>query len=387
MIERPASDASSNSSLHLILLPVWLLAIYAIGLLMSEAAEICLWIVCAFFLFALLDPVCEFLKAHRWPTALSAIFLVINAMILTFAALYILGHLFSGVLVELEQSKKIFMHSIELLNATWNSWSAQFPGFHSSNANSNQTVSKVEVVQSSPLGGEMGGTILHGVGSAVTVFTFALLVPILTFFFLAERDAFARVLGHAYVKKGKGTATWKGIVSSTRAFFVGNLVLAIITYPVFILIFFLFGVPSVFTEAALATVFNLVPFAGAILSGFLPAVALYGQNQTLGAPLGLYGCCVGIHFIVADLVTPKILGSKVNINATTSTIALVAWGKLWGSIGLILAIPITSLIKILFEHSSYFWLQWIAGLMSEDVDLSLKIPILSKRLGREPKAK
>jgi len=77
-------------------------------------------------------------------------------------------------------------------------------------------------------------------------------------------------------------------------------------------------------------------------------------------------------------VTPKLLGSQVNINATTSTIALVAWGELWGGFGLILAIPLTAVIKILFEHSNYFWLQWIAGLMSEDMDTALKVPTLRK---------
>jgi predicted PurR-regulated permease PerM len=321
----------------------------------------------------LLDPIAESLKRRKWKPLLTATLLVLGATFLTVGTIYILGVLFSGVVTELEQSKKIFLHAFDSLNAMWNGWTEKFLGFHPSSAAANSDVSKVEVVHGSPLGGELGGSILHGIGNASTIFTFALLVPVLSFFLLIERDGLSQVFARAYENPDSGKIIWQKILKSTRAFFVGNFILGLITFPLFAFLFWIFSVPSVFTVAALATFFNLIPFAGAVLSGFLPAVELYAQNQTVGAALGLYGCCVGIHFIIADFVTPKLLGSQVNINATTSTIALVVWGELWGGVGLILAIPLTSMIKILFEHSNFFWLQWFAGLMSDDVEGVLKV--------------
>ncbi len=365
--------SGSESTLRLLVLPLWIVAIYFLGVVMNEAATIFLWIVCAFFLFALLDPIAEYLKAKRWRTTWAAILLVVSATIISMALIYVFGILFSGMIAELEQSKRLFMQTWTTLNATWSAWGAKLSSFLSGAAtNGGGDVSKVEVVHGNPINGEMGGTILHGLGSAFTVLTFSLLVPILTLFILVERDSLARTLGHAYRKEGEGAKTWKAMVKSVRAFFVGNLILAMITFPVFILLFWLFKLPSTFPTAALATFFNLIPFAGSVLSGFLPAVTLYAQNQSIGAALGLYGCCVAIHFIVADFITPKLLGSQLNINATTSTIALVAWGELWGGLGLILAIPLTSLIKIAFEHSSFFWLEWLATLMSDKADLAKK---------------
>jgi predicted PurR-regulated permease PerM len=76
---------------------------------------------------------------------------------------------------------------------------------------------------------------------------------------------------------------------------------------------------------------------------------------------------MGVHFVIANFVTPKILGSRVDINAATSTIALLVWGELWGGLGLLLAIPLTSLIKILLENSGSEWLHWFASLMSARV--------------------
>lgn len=378
MLERRIFPEDSSSPTRLLVLPLWLLTIYAAGSLMSEASTICLWVVCAFFLFALLDPVAEKLKGRGWHTALTAALLIVVATALIVGATYLFFTLFAGMVVELQQSKKVLLKTMHSLMNTWNSWLSRIPGLPSPHAAADSEISKVEVISSSPISGEMGGTILHGLGSFATIFVFALLVPILGFFFLAERDGFAHALKKAYQDPNSAHASWVGIVKATRAFFVGNLVLGVVTFPLFVLLFWLFSVPSVFTLAALATVFNLVPFAGAVLSGLLPTITLYAQTQTLGAPLALYGSCVLIHFAVADFITPKLLGSQVNINATTSTIALVAWGELWGGVGLILAIPLTAVIKILFEHSNYFWLQWIASLMSEDLDTALKVPTLRK---------
>jgi predicted PurR-regulated permease PerM len=378
MLERRIFPDDSHSPTRLLVLPLWILAIYAIGYLASEASTTCLWIVCSFFLFVLIDPVAERLKKRGWPTALAAALLIILATALIVGASYLFGSLFAGMVVELQQSKKVLLKTAHALMNSWNAWLAKIPGLPQPNSPSADDVSKVEVVSSSPMGGALGDKILQGLGSFATVLTFALLVPILSFFILAERDGLGHVLTKAYREPGSAHATWRGIVKATRAFFVGNLLLGVITFPLFVLLFWAFGVPSVFTVAALATVFNLVPFAGAVLSGLLPGLTLYAQTQALGGPLALYGFCIVTHFVIADFVTPKLLGAQVNINATTSTIALVAWGELWGGVGLILAIPLTALIKILFEHSNYFWLQWIAGLMSEDMDTALKVPTLRK---------
>lgn len=367
---------SKETQTRYLILPVWLIAIYCTGLLMSESATICLWIVSSFFLFVLLDPAVERLKARGWPTAVAAVVLVLIASIIMVGTVYVFGHLFSRMLIELEQSKRMLLHAFDSLNSSWNVWMSKIPGFHNSATDVNPDVSKVEIVQSSPLGGELGNTILHGLGSAATILGFSLLTPILAFFFLAERDCFGQVLKKAYSKTTEKDLIWNKIVKATQAFFVGNLVLGLITYPLFILLFWFFKVPSVFTVAALATFFNLIPFAGAVLTGVLPALSLYTQTQAFGGAIAVYTACIAIHFIIADLITPKLLGSQVNINATTSTIALVAWGELWGAVGLILAIPLTSLIKILFETSNFYWLQWIAQMMSADVDTALKAPML-----------
>ena len=52
------------------------------------------------------------------------------------------------------------------------------------------------------------------------------------------------------------------------------------------------------------------------------------------------------HLIAANLLVPALVGWRVRLNALALTVALLFWGWLWGAMGLILAIPITAVIKV-----------------------------------------
>jgi predicted PurR-regulated permease PerM len=57
-----------------------------------------------------------------------------------------------------------------------------------------------------------------------------------------------------------------------------------------------------------------------------------------------------IQFIDNHLIVPKIVGSKVKLNALICLIAIFSGGALWGVPGMFLAIPLTAIIKMIFDH-------------------------------------
>jgi predicted PurR-regulated permease PerM len=61
-------------------------------------------------------------------------------------------------------------------------------------------------------------------------------------------------------------------------------------------------------------------------------------------------CVVALHLLALNVLYPKLLGSRLRINPLAVTIALLFWGAVWGAVGLVLAIPITGAIKIVFDH-------------------------------------
>jgi len=59
---------------------------------------------------------------------------------------------------------------------------------------------------------------------------------------------------------------------------------------------------------------------------------------------------LGLHLFALNVLYPKFLGKRLQLNPLTVTIALLFWGWIWGAMGLILAIPMTAACKILCDH-------------------------------------
>ena len=340
--------------------------------------------------------------------------LVLIALVIAMVFVYFMVHFSAQMIADLENSKKLFVHYYKSVRQTWEGWMQVFsPPSHAPNhAASTQTALPTAAPSpaatptaggadslaqagssaqqaspaatpaavatpaaapaaaptsggSAPFGSEFASTVARGVGSFVGVLVYTFLVPVLTFFMMTERNHMGRVFQKAMSRPEKGPEMWSRIVIAIRAYFVGNLVLGIVSFPILVGLFFAFKVPSPITLAALASVFNLIPFLGAVLSGLLPSVSLLSSGAHIGTVIALYGLCAAFHMILANFVTPKVLGQRLNVNATTSTLALVIMGELCGGVGLLLAIPLVATVKILFETSEMWWLRWIASVMDE----------------------
>ncbi|UYL07228.1 AI-2E family transporter [Bdellovibrio sp. SKB1291214] len=370
---------TENSATKYLILPIWILAILSLGTLVHAAPSVFLWIISSVLLFALLDPMFDWLKNRKVHPSLAAILLILSSVIAFVLLISVLGYFSAGILAELQESKRALIQFYNSLNENIKHLLETFSSITKDVSPSAPTVGpkvqKVEVIEGSILGGEMGTTLIHGLGSAVTVLTYTVLVPILTLFLMLSRPSFARIIPMAFTDPARAQRMWQKLIIANRAFFLGNLFLAALSFPLFTLLFYIFSIKSPLTMAALSSVFNLVPFLGAALAGLLPVLDTASQNGPLPTILLLFGLCILIHFIIANFITPHILGSKVDLNAVVSTLAIIVWGELWGPVGILLGIPITASIKIIFEESGFPWLHWLAALMSERPDEILKLDV------------
>ena len=370
---------SENTASKYLILPIWILAIISVGTLIHAAPAVFLWLISSFFLLALLDPWLMEMRRRKVPNALASIILIVGFVVTFILLLSILGYFSAGILSELQESKRTLIQYYNSLNNNLKIFIQTFTSVTSDISPAHPAigpkVQKVEVIDGSILGGEMGTKLMHGLGSAVTVLAYAVLVPILTLFLMLSRDTFAKVLPMAFVDPASCKKMWSQIIAANRAFFLGNLALAAVSFPFFTILFYIFAVKSPLTMAALSSVFNLVPFIGAAMVGFLPTLDLMSQNASVASTLILFGLGVLIHFAIANFVTPRVLGSKVDLNAVASTISIIVWGELWGPIGILLGIPITASIKIILENSNIAWLHWLAALMSEMPEEILKLSV------------
>jgi len=94
---------------------------------------------------------------------------------------------------------------------------------------------------------------------------------------------------------------------------------------------------------------SLIPYLGVVLA-LLPPLAA-GVGTLTGSGMIVVGASVvGLHIFTISILFPKLIGKRLKLNPLVVTIALLVWGWLWGAMGLLLAIPITGAMKIIFDH-------------------------------------
>jgi predicted PurR-regulated permease PerM len=92
----------------------------------------------------------------------------------------------------------------------------------------------------------------------------------------------------------------------------------------------------------------------------MPALAQFDNFAPL---VIIFVAVVTLHFISANLLIPKFIGSRVNIGPVAATVGLLFWGWLWGIMGILLAVPLTAFVKLISDcHPS---LIHISNLLAE----------------------
>jgi predicted PurR-regulated permease PerM len=141
-----------------------------------------------------------------------------------------------------------------------------------------------------------------------------------------------------------------GLISGMiRSFMVGNLVIGLIMGALSTVIFGFLHIQYFYFAGFVSGFLSLVPYLGVLLA-LLPPIFLGIGQLTLVKIIWIVLTVFSLHLISINVLYPKILGSRLRLNPLTVTLALLVWGWLWGAVGLILAVPITAGMKIVFDH-------------------------------------
>ena len=99
----------------------------------------------------------------------------------------------------------------------------------------------------------------------------------------------------------------------------------------------------------LIATFCIIPYLGMIVGSLLTLLVAFVTTDTSWQPLTAFALLWLIHIIDSNLVTPLIIGHKVSINPLVAIFLLFLFGELWGLAGLFLAIPLTAILKVIFD--------------------------------------
>ena len=110
------------------------------------------------------------------------------------------------------------------------------------------------------------------------------------------------------------------------------------------------GIDSPLFWAFLIFIFNFIPSIGPILGTVLPAMFCLIQFGTFAPALIVLFGVGGVSVLVGSLVEPKLMGNTLNISPLVAIFSLALWGSIWGIIGMLLSVPITVAMIIVFSQ-------------------------------------
>lgn len=201
-------------------------------------------------------------------------------------------------------------------------------------------------------------------GSLSSLFSYGVLILIFVFFLL---------LGDSEVERGQiktlpETGFLAEIEQQVRKYLIMKTVISLFTGFAFGFALWLFGVPLAIVFGFLAFLLNFIPNIGPLISSVLPVPFLIlNSNMSPTAAIVCFLLISSIQFISGNVIETRIMGKSFDVSPIALLLALMFFGLVWGIVGMFLATPIVSIIKIVLQqHEST---RPIAAIMAGRLDV------------------
>jgi len=178
-----------------------------------------------------------------------------------------------------------------------------------------------------------------------------ILIPLYIFFFLLYRDFFRRFFHKAIsnVPNDELNALLKKIYEVIQSYLSGLFLVILIVGVLNSIGLLILGIPHAIFFGFLAGFLILIPYIGILIGSVLPALLAVVTMDSPWYAVGVIGVMSFVQFLEGNFITPNIVGSKVSVNPLAAIVALFLGGQLWGLAGLILALPVTAILKVVFD--------------------------------------
>lgn len=263
-------------------------------------------------------------------------------------ALGVITALFWGISIQISSFAKVIPKFVERGNEYINS--IQTFADEKLNIDRQRQLTEIKKYLSGAL--SEGGTILTTTLLATTsILTNIFLILLFAFFFLLYRDFFRSFFYKVFndVRRSEIDEIMGKIYDVVKDYLAGLVLVILIIGTLMTVGLLILGVDYAVFFGFFGACLVLIPYFGISLGSLLPAAyTLVTQDDPLKA-VGVIGVFLFVQMIEGNFITPYIVGSKVSINPLAAIIVLILWENIWGLPGLILALPMTAILKVIFD--------------------------------------
>jgi predicted PurR-regulated permease PerM len=319
-----------------------LIGLLGLLILLYIAKGVIIPLVFSVIIAIVLHPVVNFIVRLK----INRVIAIIIALILTFFVIAAFGALLFSQINRFTESWPAMVEKFtEILNKSI-TWASGYFEINHYKIQGWITETKGDLINTSSAA--IGQTLL-GVGSAVVVM---FLVPVYIFMLL-----FYHPLLIDFIRKLFGIGNQNQvseIVTQTKTviqrYLIGLVIEVVIIATLETVALLILGIDYALLLGIVGALLNLIPYIGGIVAVALPMLVALVTKSSGWYTVYVLLIYYFIQVIDYNYILPKIISSKVRINALFSIIAVIVGNALWGIPGMFLSIPLLAIIKLVFDH-------------------------------------
>jgi predicted PurR-regulated permease PerM len=135
-----------------------------------------------------------------------------------------------------------------------------------------------------------------------------------------------------------------------QRYLIGLVIEAVLIATLYTIALLILGVDYALLLGIIGALINVIPYIGGIVGTALPMMVALGTKSSPWTAIYVLVIFFVIQLIDNNYIVPKIVASKVKINALFSIIVVIAGNALWGIPGMFLSIPLLAIVKLIFDH-------------------------------------
>ncbi|RYE59673.1 MAG: AI-2E family transporter [Sphingobacteriales bacterium] len=311
--------------------------------------DIIMPIIMAFFISIMLLPIYRFLRKYKVPESLSIIIPILLVAIFIAGIVWFFSSQIGMLVEDFPQIKQNVAKHLQSLQE----WVSGLTGIDTKKQTAFINEKSDDLLS-------MGGKAASGAAVTLTgIFVFVGLLPIYIYLILFYKDILLRFTFMWF--KTDDHPKVKEVVYETESIIKSYLIglLIQVSYMTVLLggILLLIDIKHALLIGVIFAILNLIPYVGALIGNLIGVLLTLTSSTELWPVITVLGVIAVVQFLDNNILMPRIVGSKVKINALFSILGVLIGGTIAGVSGMFLSLPIIAVLKIIFDRTEQFK-QW-----------------------------
>ncbi|OQX83420.1 hypothetical protein B6D60_10520 [candidate division KSB1 bacterium 4484_87] len=318
-----------------------ILVVFAVGFILHLLQSIFKPLFIAIILSYIFEPMIHFMRRLKIPKAIA----IIAVLLVTFVFFYLVGLIIYA-------NADSFSTEFPKYQAKFNDLYLQVIGIlkipHEQVVDYYQHINWSELLQKLSIPSLLSSSIGTFISFVANIF----LILLFTVYILLGREHLVANVAKAFPgrRSQKIYQIMANINDGVQKYFFAKTLISLGTGLCAAVVLLIFGVDFAWIWGLLAFLFNFIPNIGSIIATIPPILVAIFQYGGFFPAVWVAALLIGIQLTWGNIVEPSVMGKSLNMSPLVVIISLIFWGFVWGPIGMILAVPISSTIQIVCRN-------------------------------------